>query len=99
RQRQMCRRDGLDAGNASAFGTGTVTMAAGTTVGFAASGLTLANAFALSGDPTFDVGTGDTETISGAIADGTTAGGLDKSGAGTLGLSGANTYTGGTSLG
>ena len=89
----------MDAGNASALGSGAVAMAQGTTLGFTANNLTLANAFTLSGDPTYDVATGNTETVSGVIADGTSAGTLEKTGGGTLELTGANTYSGGTTLG
>ncbi|HET6905385.1 MAG TPA: autotransporter-associated beta strand repeat-containing protein, partial [Rhodanobacteraceae bacterium] len=57
----------LAVGNDQALGTGTVDMAAGTTLSFAATGLSLANAFALNGDPTFDVASGQTDTVSGVI--------------------------------
>ncbi len=82
-------------GNDTALGTGTVTMDAGTTLALAADGLNLANAFALNGDPTFQV-TGGTSTLSGVLADGATPGVLEKTGNGTLMLAGANTYSGGT---
>jgi len=88
----------VSVGNNRALGTGTVNMAAGTTVAFASSGLTLANAFILNGDPTYTVASGNTDTLSGVIADGNTPGELLLNGGGTLVLTGANTYTGGTTI-
>ncbi|WP_264821047.1 autotransporter-associated beta strand repeat-containing protein, partial [Acetobacter malorum] len=89
---------GLAAGSDTAFGTGAVTMAEGTEVSFAADGLTLANKFILNGDPTFDVGGSQTDTVSGAITDGGTPGDLVKTGTGTLSLTGTNSYTGTTEV-
>ncbi|MFL9823892.1 autotransporter-associated beta strand repeat-containing protein [Rhodoplanes sp. SY1] len=84
-------------GNNSALGTGTVTMAQGTTLAFSAgNNYTLTNNFVINGDPIFDTPTGTTQTISGVISDGGTPGIVEKTGAGTLVLSGANTYSGGT---
>jgi autotransporter-associated beta strand protein len=90
----------LTVGNNSALGTGDVTMAAGTTLGFSGN-YTIANNFGLTGDPTFFVDTGNSGTISGVISDtspGPNAGVVEKTGAGTLILSGANTYSGGTTV-
>jgi len=84
-------------GNASAIGSGTLAMAAGTTLGFS-SGFTLVNAISLSGDPTVNVASGLSTTLSGVISDGTQAGDLVKTGAGILTLTGANTYTGSTEV-
>ncbi|WP_244285190.1 autotransporter-associated beta strand repeat-containing protein [Acetobacter persici] len=89
---------GLGAGNDSAFGSGAVTMAAGTEVVFAGDGLTLANNFVLNGDPTFEVDGTQSDTISGIISDGGTPGDLVKTGTGTLSLTGANNYTGTTEV-
>ncbi len=51
------------------------------------------------GGGTIDVnGIGAASTFSGVIADGAAAGALTKTGVGTLTLSGANTYTGGTTV-
>jgi fibronectin-binding autotransporter adhesin len=84
-------------GNASAIGSGTLAMAAGTTLSFS-SGFTLANAISLSGDPTVNVGSGLSTTLSGSISDGTQAGDLVKTGAGTLTVTGATSYTGSTEV-
>jgi autotransporter-associated beta strand protein len=43
-------------------------------------------------------GSGDSLTISGDLSDGTGSRGIEKNGAGTLILSGSNTYTGGTTV-
>jgi outer membrane autotransporter protein len=87
-------------GSDSALGQGTVAMAEGTTLGFAADGLTLDNTFRIAGDPTFDVADGFTETISGDIGDDDPGNPdiLEKTGGGTLILSGDNSYTGGTDI-
>jgi len=86
------------AGNNAAFGTGRIDMAQGSTLGFTVSGLTLNNAFTVSGDPTFTTVTGGTDTIAGTIADGSSPGIVVVAGTGTLVLSGVNTYTGGTNI-
>ena len=80
-----------------ALGTGDVTMTGAATLGFASGTFTLANNFGLTGTPTFFVDTGNTDTISGVISDsGATPGALEKTGDGTLVLTGINTYSGGT---
>jgi len=86
---------------AGALGGGDVHMAQGTTIQFTGSSFTTSNNIFLSGDPTFDVASGTTQTVSGVIADDTSTnpvvpGVVEKTGAGTLVLSGANTYSGGT---
>jgi autotransporter-associated beta strand protein len=87
----------LTIGDNSALGTGTLAMAAGTTLSFANTGnFTIANNVTVSGDPIFMPPTGTTQTISGAISDGSSPGVVDMLGPGTLVLSGANTYSGGT---
>jgi autotransporter-associated beta strand protein/probable HAF family extracellular repeat protein len=89
-------------GNDSALGTGDVSMAAGTTLGFANTGnFTLANNFIISGDPIFTTPTGTTQTITGIISDAALpapAGIVEVNGGGTLALQGANTYSGGTTI-
>ncbi|MFC5526192.1 autotransporter domain-containing protein, partial [Rhodanobacter ginsengisoli] len=87
----------LQLGNASAIGTGTLAMAEFTSIGFTSS-FTLANDITLSGDPTVDVGSGLTTTLSGGISDGTQPGDLVKTGSGTLVLTGVDTYTGSTTV-
>ncbi|MET3498400.1 autotransporter outer membrane beta-barrel domain-containing protein, partial [Variovorax boronicumulans] len=86
----------LDVGHNLALGTGTLAMDDGTTLGFAADGLNLANAIVLTGnnDPVIDTGSFGA-TLSGNITGG---GFITKVGSGTLTLSGANSYTGATDV-
>ncbi len=89
----------LVVGNNSAFGTGTIAMAAGTTLSFLNSGnFTIANKITISGDPNFAPPAGTTQTISGVIANGSSPGTLNMNGAGTLVLSAIETYTGPTNV-
>lgn len=90
------QRGRLDVGDNAALGTGTLSMDDGTTLGFVADGMNLANAIHLTGtqDPIVDTG-GFSETLSGAIGG---TGLLTKQGTGTLTLSGTNTYTGATNV-
>jgi autotransporter-associated beta strand protein len=85
----------LIVGNDNAVGTGSVSMAANSTMGVTGN-ITLANNFLIAGDPTYDVETGNSLTLSGVIADGGSPGTLEKTGGGTLTLNAANTYTGAT---
>ncbi|WP_230413276.1 autotransporter outer membrane beta-barrel domain-containing protein [Paraburkholderia antibiotica] len=87
----------LSPGNATALGTGTLAMAANTTLDFGNS-FTLNNAVRLSGDPTVNVNSGLTGTLSGTLSDGTASGDLVKTGSGNLVLSAVNTYTGATTI-
>src|SRR5262245_23395963 len=84
----------LAVGSSRALGTGTLTLADGTTLQAAADGLALANAVRLLGDTTVDTQS-NTLTLSGPISG---TGGLDKIGSGTLTLTGASTYTGDTNV-
>ena len=84
----------LAVGSSRAVGTGALTLADGTTLLAAANGLALANAVRLNGDVTVDTQS-NTMTLSGPISG---TGGLDKIGSGTLMLTGASTYIGGTSI-
>ena len=88
----------LVVGISSALGTGALSMAAGTTLSIAGGNFTLANNISISGDTTFTPAAGTTQTISGVISDGASPGVLDLQGPGTLVLTGANTYSGGTSV-
>jgi autotransporter-associated beta strand protein len=85
-------------GNGSAIGTGALALDEGTGIRLDGS-FTLANAITVAGDPIFDVTAGNTVTVSGTISDAAPpapAGIVEKLGAGTLVLSGTNTYSGGT---
>jgi outer membrane autotransporter protein len=86
----------LNVGNSLALGTGALAMDDGTTLGFVADGLNLANAVVLTGnnDPVIDTGS-FSATLSGNISGG---GFLTKLGSGTLTLSGSNSYTGATDV-
>ncbi|SEK16410.1 MULTISPECIES: autotransporter outer membrane beta-barrel domain-containing protein [unclassified Variovorax] len=86
----------LNLGDSMALGTGTLSMDDGTTLGFAADGLTIANAIHMTGsnDPVIDTGAFN-ETLAGVISGG---GFLTKQGTGTLTLAGANVYTGATNV-
>ena len=84
----------LALGSNQALGTGALTLADGTTLQAAASGLALANAMRLSGVVTVDTQS-NMMTLSGPISG---TGGLDKIGSGTLMLTGASTYSGPTNV-
>src|SRR5262249_7552383 len=75
---------------------GTVALANGTTLDFTAGG-TYPHAITVSGDPTFNIATGDTVIQTGLISDGTATGEIEVTGGGTLQLTNAgNSYSGGT---
>jgi autotransporter-associated beta strand protein len=83
----------------SPLGTGTLAMSAGTALSFSTgSNYTIANAITISGDPDFTPPSGTTQTITGVISDGASAGTLNMNGAGTLVLTATNTYTGATTI-
>ena len=85
----------IDVGHDQALGTGTLSMDDGTTLGFVANGLTIANPLVMTGtkDPILDTQNHDA-TYAGAISG---AGFLSKQGSGTLTLSSTdNRYTGDT---
>ena len=89
----------LVVGNNSALGTGALAMSAGTTLSFVAgNNYTIANNITIAGDPTFNPPSGTVQTINGVISDGGTPGVVDMIGPGTLILTAANTYSGGTTL-
>lgn len=83
----------IDVGSSQALGTGMLTMANSTTLGFAANNLSLANNVALTGDSAAVNTASNSETLSGTLSG---EGELHKTGSGTLTLSGDNTYGGGT---
>ena len=87
----------LAVGNDNALGSGTLQMAAGTTLQFLSGNYRLANAIVFTGvaaDPTIDTGSG-VQTLSGVISG---ADALTKIGSGTLDLTGTDTYTGATTV-
>src|SRR5215472_15215176 len=84
----------LAVGSNGALGTGALTFASGTTLQAAANGLSLANAMTLNGTSTVDT-QANALTLFGTISG---SGGLAKIGSGTLTLSGADSYAGGTAL-
>lgn len=90
----------LEIQSASALGTGALSLLGTPTVAAAlrvVGNTTITNNVFVAGDPLVDVASGVTTTISGVIADDATGpGDIEKIGAGTLVLSGQNTYTGGT---
>jgi autotransporter-associated beta strand protein len=89
----------LTVGNNNALGTGTLAMAAGTTLSFLNTGnFNIANPIAITGDPTFTPPSGTRQTLSGVISDGSSPGTVEISGAGTLVLAATNTYTGATNV-
>jgi hypothetical protein len=88
----------LDLGKSQAAGLGAITMRAGATLAFSVDDLSVANAITLSGDPTVEVATGQTQTLTGVISDGTNPGVLEKTGGGTLVLAAIDTYSGGSTL-
>ncbi len=84
----------LAVGSNAALGTGALTFANATTLQAAAAGLSVANAMTLNGTNTVDT-QANALTLSGVISG---AGTLSKIGAGTLILTNANIYSGGTTL-
>lgn len=76
---------------------GTLSLMDGTTLAFTQGGF-YTHAITVAGDPTFDVGAGQTVTQSGVISDGVSAGDIVKAGAGTLVLTANNSYSGGTTI-
>lgn len=82
----------------TAFGTGDITMAEGSTLALWGNGANVANNIIVAGDPTINVAEGTSNTLSGSIVDGSSAGDIVKTGTGTLRLTAANTYTGGTTV-
>jgi outer membrane autotransporter protein len=88
----------LRLGDSGAIGSGALSLASGTTLDLGAHRLTFANAVAVAGTSTTNVDASGTTALSGVIADGASAGGFTKTGAGELQLTGDNTYTGTTTI-
>ena len=86
-------------GNGGALGSGALTLNGGTsgvTVTFTGS-FVIGNAIAVTGDPTYNVQTGNTVTLAGVLSGtGDVVVNAGSGYAGTLVLTGANTYSGGT---
>jgi fibronectin-binding autotransporter adhesin len=80
-----------------ALGSGTVGISSGATLQSGVGNLSLGNAITLGSVTTIDTQS-YALTLSGAITDGGTAGGLNKIGIGTLTLIGTDTYSGGTTI-
>jgi autotransporter-associated beta strand protein len=76
------------------LGTGGLNLGGGSSLHLTAS-FTLAHAISVTGDPTFDVASGQTVAVSSVISG---SGDLDKTGAGTLVFGSTDAYTGGTVL-
>jgi outer membrane autotransporter protein len=83
-------------GNSSAIGSGQLNTSGSTLVYL--NGVALANTVNLGSDTTLEVDGTDTAAQSGAIGQSGGSFGIDKTGAGTLVLNGANTYTGTTTV-
>jgi outer membrane autotransporter protein len=88
----------LRLGDSQAIGTGGLSLRDGTTLAFAADGMSLANVVDITGNANVDVGTGDAASLTGNVTDGASAGTLTKTGAGTLSLLGTAAYTGNTTI-
>ena len=85
--------------NGNAVGTGLLTLGSGTTLQLDGT-FAVANNIGIAGLAQFDVTAGNTATVNGgivnALASPAPPGALEKTGTGTLVLSGVNTYSGGT---
>lgn len=90
---QIASADALGSGQLDLVGSATESATLAVT-----SSTTISNNITVSGDPTFDIASGTTTTVTGVIADGVSAGDVVKIGDGTLVLTAANTYTGPTTI-
>jgi autotransporter-associated beta strand protein len=77
---------------------GTLALENGTTLNYAAGGTYSGHPITVAGDPFFNVGSGLTVNENDQITDGDTPGTVEKTGAGTLVLGAANSYSGGTTV-
>jgi fibronectin-binding autotransporter adhesin len=88
----------LRLGDSGAIGSGTLSLASGSTLDLAANGLALTNATNVTGAATVNVDGSISATLGGVIADGASAGALTKTGTGELQLTANNAYTGPTTI-
>ena len=83
------------------LGTGDITLNGSATIPATISitqSSTISNPIIVVGDPTFNIASGTTTTISSAISDGASAGDVMVTGGGELNLTATNTYTGPTTI-
>jgi autotransporter-associated beta strand protein len=91
----------LSIASSSALGSGTLDLVGSLTVPailITTETMTINNPITVSGDPTFDVASGTTTTITSAMTDGVSSGDVVVSGGGKLNLTAVNTYTGPTAI-
>lgn len=91
----------LSIGSAYNLGTGTLNLVGTATTSATlttTANMTIANLIKVTADPTFNVASGTTTTVTTGIADGASAGDVVVTGGGTLALTAANTYTGSTTV-
>ncbi|GAU85522.1 chaperone protein DnaJ [Bosea sp. BIWAKO-01] len=82
----------------NALGSGTLTLADQSTLLLNSGGMNVANAMKLRGTANFAIASGSQSTYSGVISDDSGPAGLSVSGSGKLILTGANSYSGGTTI-
>jgi len=91
----------IEIADAGALGTGDLDLVGSSTVPSVlnvTATTTITQHISVSGDPTFNISSGTTTTVSTAITDGGASGEIVVSGGGTLALTATNTYTGGTTI-
>lgn len=91
----------LSISSASNIGSGTLALVGSSTMPAiltTTADMTISNPITVSGDPTFNVASGTTTTVSSPIADGSSSGDVVVTGGGTLALAAVNTYTGPTTI-